>query len=617
MIFGTIIGMEDDNKSKTGRWQQVKDTFKTSSTLISLVWQTDRWLFLGVAVSMILPAFVPLANMYVYKLIIDSVVKIISGEISFNPANFYPLILARLLTYFLSDVINRTQTLMGQLLWAKVPVELSQKVLSKISSLDVHYFENDKFRDQLEKVRQAYDYRPQQLMDALFYCLQGVVEFLIALIALARLNPLLVGVIALVAIPEFVNQNAQSKFAWNIWDTQSPFRKRYNYLDRLLQGHREMKELRIFRLARGFLAEMRALYYKFYQDSKRVAQKTYTTSLIFNTISAAVYLGIEVYVVFLALAKRVSVGDIGFYSGMVSNFQSSVTGLLRNTNKVFENSLYLKSVFDILEVEPIVPMSSHPVVLNLRKPPVIEFKNVSFTYPDSDNKILNNFSLKINPGEKVAFVGENGAGKSTVIKLLARFYDVDHGEILINGVNIKNLDRDSWYQRLGVLFQEFNKYEDLVRDNIYYGDVSSKMSLEKVVAAATSAGAHPMIGKLEKGYDSMLGKMFKGGVDLSGGQWQKIALSRAFFRNAPILVLDEPTASIDAKAEAEIFSRVGKLAKNKTVIIISHRFSTVRNADRIFVIENGQITESGTHQQLMKIDGQYASLFKIQAKGYQ
>jgi ATP-binding cassette, subfamily B, bacterial len=242
---------------------------------------------------------------------------------------------------------------------------------------------------------------------------------------------------------------------------------------------------------------------------------------------------------------------------------------------------------------------------------------ISPIYPGASNKILNKFSITINPGDKIALVGENGAGKSTIIKLLARFYDVSAGEILLDGTNIKDVNLESWYRYLGVLMQDFNKYEDPVKDNIYFGKVNEHYSLQEIITASNLAGSHSMINKLDKGYEQMLGRMFEGGIELSGGQWQKIALARAFFRNAPVLVLDEPTASIDAKAESEIFSRVEKLSKDKTVIIISHRFSTVRNADKIYVIENGKISEEGTHEELLKLNGQYAMMFKLQAKGYQ
>jgi ATP-binding cassette subfamily B protein len=289
---------------------------------------------------------------------------------------------------------------------------------------------------------------------------------------------------------------------------------------------------------------------------------------------------------------------------MVSNFQTGLGGFFSNINAIFEQSLYVNSVFELMELEPKVKMPEHPIPLKIKAAPKIEFKNVSFKYPDTKNYILKNFSLSIESGEKVAFVGENGAGKSTMIKLLARFYDVDEGEILINGINIKDVDLSEWY-----------KYEASAKENINFGNIDLD-DTQKIIDASVSAGSHQMIQKFENQYEQMLGRLFDQGIEPSGGQWQKIALARAFFRNAPVLVLDEPTASIDAKAESEIFNRVERLSKDKTVIIISHRFSTVRNADKIYVIDGGKIIESGEHHQLMKLDGHYAELFNLQAKGY-
>lgn len=290
---------------------------------------------------------------------------------------------------------------------------------------------------------------------------------------------------------------------------------------------------------------------------------------------------------------------------------------MRNLNQVFDSSLYVNSIFEVIDSQPIVKEIESPIKTDSGKAPLIEFRNVKFSYPDTDNLILDDFSMVIKPGEKIALVGENGAGKSTIIKLLARFYDVLEGEILINGINIKNLSIDDWFKHIGVLFQDYNRYEDSVKENIYLGNVEKEVDLQEIMKASFSAGAHKMVEKFDKGYEQILGRMFEGGIELSGGQWQKVALARAFFRNAPILILDEPTASIDAKSEAEIFEKVENLSKDKTVIIISHRFSTVRNADKVYVIDKGRITEQGSHEQLMKTDGQYAAMFKLQAKGYQ
>lgn len=605
-----------DKEKASKKIDQVKQTVSVSWRMLKLVWKTDRLLFIGTTIAVLVPAVVPFLNAYIAKLVIDRVVEIVGGA-PFVPADFYPLLFFSIATYFLQDVAFRTQGFMERLLWTKVPIYLNQLVFEKLSTLDMQYFENDKFRNLIEKVRESIGHRPQNLVDNILFAAQSLLRLIIAFIALANLNWFFILLVSLVAIPEFINQTAQSKLSWGIWSDNSAFRKRFGYLNHLLFHHREVKEIKIFRLAKKFIDEAKSIQNKFYNDNKKLAQKSLYYGLIFNGLSTAVFIGIQIYVIFEALAKRVTVGDINFYGQVISNFQNGLGGLLRNLNGVFESNLYIQSIFDLLDSEPIVKPPQKPLKLNTQKALTIEFKNVTFTYPESKAKILNNFSLLINPGDKIAFVGENGAGKSTIIKLLVRFYDVNEGEILINGINIKDLDIDDLYQHIGVLFQDFNNYEDPVRDNIYFGDIHREENLDEIIKASISAGAHPMIQKLDKGYKQMLGKTFEGGIELSGGQWQKIALSRAFFRNAPVLVLDEPTAAIDAKAEAEIFGRVEKLSKDKTVIIISHRFSTVRNADKIYVIDNGKIVESGSHEQLMKEDGQYASLFKLQARGYQ
>ncbi|KKS11740.1 MAG: ABC transporter, ATP-binding/permease protein [Candidatus Daviesbacteria bacterium GW2011_GWB1_41_5] len=581
-----------------------------------MVFKFEPWLFSGTALFSIVPAIIPFVNFYIYKLIIDLVVASFSGQ-NIDFQRLYFLIGLRVATFFIQDASFRTQDFLHRLLWTKMPIYFNQMVFGKTSSLDIHYFENPKFRDLLEKVRDAAVWRPQQLVEFSFMWMQSLVQVLIAFGAIAKLNIFLVVLVAAVSIPEFLNQTQQSKLSWGVWGNHSPHRKKFWYLSGLLQNSWTIKELKIFRLAKVFLGEVKHLQEKFYSDMSKLAKQNFGFGLTFNALSTAVFVGVEVFVILEAIAKRITVGDINFYTGVVSNFQNGLGGLFRNMNGIFENSLYVKSLFELLDTEPIIKIAEHPKKIDYRKTPLIEIKNISFTYPDSKDKIFSDFSLTINPGEKIALVGENGVGKTTLIKLLARFYDVDSGEILINGINIKNLDLESWYNALGVLFQDFNKYEYPVKDNIAFGKIFDNVGLGKIKEAAKMAGADSMIKSFDEGYDQMLGKTFEKGKDLSGGQWQKIALARAFLRNAPVLILDEPTASLDAKAESEVFNRVEKLSRDKTVIIISHRFSTVRNADKIYVIEKGKIMESGNHQELMAKNGQYATLFKLQAKGYQ
>ncbi len=600
------------DKEKVSR---IKTTATISWRLFLLLWKIDKWLILGNMVAVSIPAVIPLIIGYIFKLLIDQVVLIISGQPQ-NTNLILLIVIAGFSTYVFQSLAFSAQDFLGRLLYTKVPVSLYNMILSKVSSLDMEYFEDSEFKSTLEKVRDSYTFRPLNMMDNLLFTFQGLIQMIASLLVLATLNIFLIFIVILVAIPEFINRAKQSELAWGIWDAHSPFRKKFWYVSWLLQERDVIKEMKLFQLPGWFLTELKNLHEKFYQDNKRLATKYLGVNTLFNLLEGFAFIGILLYIIFETLAKRLTVGDISYYTSAATNFQNAIGGLFRNVVKLFEGSLYIGSIFEVLDAEPKIKQIKNPIKLNLRKSPIIEFKNVTFSYPKVKKAILKDFNLTIKSGEKIALVGENGSGKTTIVKLLCRFYDVSSGEILINGKNIKELDLDIWYKTVGVLFQDFVKYEYSAKENIFFGKIYENINLKKIIEAAQSSGADSMIRKLEKGYEQMLGRTFEGGMELSVGQWQKIALARGFFRNAPILVLDEPTSSIDAKAESEIFNKVEKLSKDKTVIIISHRFSTVRNADKIYVIEKGKIVESGSHKELMGLNGQYSTLFNLQAKGY-
>ncbi len=607
----------DLSMEKDDRKQSIN--FKSSIIVVlrtmGLVWQVDKFLFILFMILVIVPGVVPFVNAYIYKLIIDYVVNSLSAS-TFNLDGLFFLFGLRFFTYFIQQLSFVFQTYVDNLLWTKFPITFNKLLFSKLASLDVQYFEDSQFKDLLSKVRESYNYRPQNLFNNMFYSLQSLVQVVIAIVAVLELNLWLIFPILLVTIPDFFLQMRESKIMWNIWGWSSIMRKRFFNISNMLQDGGQVKEIKIFGLGKWFVNSILGLQKQFYNENKKVANKYLFLDSGINLLSSVVFVGIEIYVISQALLKRITVGDIGFYTTIINNFQNGLGGFFRSINQVYDNSLYVVSVFDLFDLKPRLQQYPNAQRLELSTPPSIEFKNVTFRYKGSNRPVLHNFSLKIEPGEKIALVGENGAGKSTLIKLLVRFYDPDEGSVLINGINLKDLDTDDWHKTVGVLFQDFNRYEYTVKENIQFGNIDVPTDEQYLTEAVKSSGASEVIDSLERKYEQMLGKTFKEGIDLSTGQWQKIALARAFYRNAPILILDEPTASIDAKAEAEIFDRVEKLSRDKTVIIISHRFSTVRQADRILVLDDGQIIEQGSHEKLMKKKGLYSELFELQAKGY-
>lgn len=596
--------------------KEVQETFVISKRLMVLVWGFDKQIFITQLIAISIPTIIPFINAYIYALIIDLIVSNIGNLQGFNYQTLFTLLAFRFLTLLAQYIAVSVQSFAETIFWSKIPIKLYEMVLGKISSLDAEYLENAKFRDTLQKVKESYAWMPLNLTSNIFYTYQSVLQLSIAFFALASLNLYIAIGIILAAVPAFLNQLYYSKTLWGVWSEHSPFRKRFFYLSELMQDKNGLKEMKIFGTAKRFLSEITGIQEKLADENLRVGKNRLKASLVLNILGTFIYIAIETSIALLTVAGRITVGSLSYFTFVVWNFENGVSGLFNNLNRVFSQSLYVKDIFTILDTDSKIKMVDKPVIIPAGKPPRIEFKNVSFHYPDTTTDVLKNLSFVIEPGEKIAFVGENGVGKTTIIKLLARFYDVTDGEILINGTDIKNIDLASWYKMLGVIFQDFIKYEYTLGENIHFGKIYEKYNFGKIQKASSFAGVTQLAQNFKHGYDQMLGLTFDEGIDLSLGQWQKVALARTFLRDAPILVLDEPTASIDAAAEKEIFDKVDRLEKDKTVITISHRFSTVRNADKICVLKGGRIVETGNHKQLLRLGGIYAKLFNLQAERY-
>jgi ATP-binding cassette subfamily B protein len=492
-------------------------------------------------------------------------------------------------------------------------------ILEKANTLDLEFFENPEFYDKLRNAAEEANYKPVSMISQTFDLGRTIITLCSMLFLLLHLAWWLALVAVLEPIPSFI---ASTRYGWMGYQhmrRQSPERRQMYYFNRVMSVDDFNKEVKLFNLGDFFIRRYRDLAEKFYEENKGILIRRYLASFFWSGLTIAANSGIYLYVALQAVTRHITLGDLTLYTQSAIQTGQSFQGVLDGISSTYENNLFVNTLFEFLEYQPRIISPAEPYPIELAqgaKGLDIEFRNVSFTYPGKEQPALKNISFTIRAGEAIALVGRNGAGKTTLVKLLTRLYDPDEGEILIGGRNIKDYDLKELREQVGVIFQDFVNYYMSARENIGVGRITEVENIELVKSSARKSGANAVIERLDNGYNTMLGRWFDEGVQLSGGEWQKIALARAFMRDARILILDEPTSSLDAQAEYEVFSHFRALTSGKTAIFISHRFSTVRLADRIFVIENGTIIENGSHQQLMELDGRYAELFNLQAEAY-
>jgi ATP-binding cassette, subfamily B, bacterial len=539
-----------------------------------------------------------------------------SGQVIALP-DLYWIIIA----YLLASVVKLTLKSISDVKEANLQVKfegyLDLQVSKKLTELDPATFENPEFQNLLAQIGgvtgslQAHLMRFVGLINAVF-------KFVTAAIVVSVTFPLFAPIILIATIPIYI---AYDRFRISTWpfyvEKKSLLTRVTQYIKTLLSSDSTSKESIIFKTGDTLLSKIEKHQQNYYQDFDK-ANNPWTIKIL---LAKFIQFGAFIYTQYLNLSRvlsgTLSIGNFALIFQQSLNLTLGAEEILSMYSSMSARNKYIDKYFEFMNTPKFVTSPEKSLVIpQTPLPPVIEFKNVAFKYPGTKRSILRKFNLTINPGEKIALVGENGAGKTTIIKLLLRFYDVTEGEILINGVNIKEISLDGWHKLVGALFQDFIKYQFTFKENVYIGDLSKSNDEKLLREAISKSGASAYVSKLPDGINQVVGKMFEKGIDLSGGQWQKLALARAFFRDAPLLILDEPTSAIDAKAEYEIFQNVQKLQKDKTVIIISHRFSTVRNADRILVLHGGRVIEEGDHKKLMDKNGLYAELFELQARGY-
>lgn len=564
--------------------------------------------------SRILSAVIPLALLWIGKIIIDEVVVQIDAEVK-DLSRLWIFVAAEFGLAILSDLLSRGVSLTDALLGDQYSIDTSVKIIEKTAELNLDQLEDSEFYDKLERARRQTTGRVGLMSNILT---QG--EDLIVIISLLAgvvvFEPWLLILLVVSIVPTIINEIKFSGTSYSLARSWTQERRELDYLRYAGASDVTAKEVKLFGLS-GYLANrFKSLSDQYYLANKKLAKKRAGWGSVFNVIGTSAYYGAYLLIVYRTVLGVFSLGDLTFLSGSFNRLRSKLQGFFTRFTAITESALYLQDYFEFLDLK-----YEDTVVDGLPLPKEIKkgfsFKNVGFKYPKSDKWVVRNINFELRAGEKLAFVGENGAGKTTLIKLLLRFYEPTEGEILLEDIPVKQYDITQYQQYFGVIFQDFVKFELTLRENIAMGDIREIDNQFKLDAAAEKSLANQVIDDVPKGLDQQLGKRFKQGKDLSGGQWQKIAIARAYMKDAEVLILDEPTSALDARAETEAFDRFINLTKGKTAVIISHRFSTVRIADRIMVLKNGAVLEIGTHEELMKNDKLYAELFNLQAAGYQ
>ncbi len=591
--------------------------FRYSGKAVNLVWTTSHTLTIILAILTLVAGLLPAAVAYIGKLIVDAVVETRNLSLQDDLNTSFPLMYVGLEAVAVALLagsqrgLSIAQSLLRVLLGQRVNVLIIEKALT----LELRQFEDSEFYDKMTNARREASSRPLSLVNRTFGLVQNGLSLLTYGALLISFSAWAVAILILAAIPAFVAETRFAGQAFRLFRWRAPETRQQRYLETLVAREDFAKEVKLYQLGEMLLGRYRSLFHQLYGEDRDLTIKRGFWSYLLGLLSTATFYVAYAWIVVETVVGRISLGDMTMYLTVFRQGQTTFSSALTSIGGMYEDNLYLSNLYEFLEEQ--VPIRYGRAIKGTNPQDGIRFENVYFTYPGSTKPALKDISLHLKPGEKLAIVGENGSGKTTLIKLLTRLYTPESGRILLDGLNLEEWDLDLLRRRIGVIFQNFVRYQFTVGENIGVGDVE-KLEDEKAWEIAAEKGmAQPFIERLPDGFTTQLGRWFKSGQELSGGQWQKIALSRAFMRkNADIIVLDEPTSAIDSQAEYEIFDRFRNLTKDKMVFLISHRFSTVRMADKIVVIEQGELLETGTHEELLKANGRYATLFSLQAKGY-
>lgn len=606
---------EGKKKEKKKGLGQFLGVFRYSQEALRLVWATSQTLTFLLGALTLVAGLLPAGVAYVGKLIVDAVVKASrTGGAEAQWEAFLYIGLEVGLVIALAAV-QRGLSVCQSLLRAQLGYRVNVMILQKALKLELRQFEDSEFYDKMSRARREASSRPLSLVNRTFGLVQNGISLVTYGLLLFQFSGWAVLVLVLAALPSFLAETKFSGEAFRLFRWRVPETRQQNYLEMLMAREDFAKEVKLFGLGPLFLSRYKEIFEKLYGEDRSLTLRRGFWGLLLGLLSTLAFYGAYGWIAWATIVQKITLGEMTMYLLVFKQGQSAITSGLAAIGGMYEDNLYLSNLYEFLEEE--TPAAQGDVRVGTKPGDGVRFEDVTFIYPGTDVSALEHVSFHLQPGQKLALVGENGSGKTTLIKLLTRLYQPSQGRIILDGVDLQDWSLDELRKRVGVIFQDFVRYQFLVGENIGVGDVTRFEDEQAWEAAAQKGMAKPFIDKMKAGYQTQLGRWFQDGRELSIGQWQKIALSRAFMReDADLIVLDEPTAAMDAEAEAEIFARFRELTRDQMAILISHRFSTVRMADHIVVLHEGELVEQGSHKELMTQDGRYARLFSLQAAGY-
>jgi ATP-binding cassette, subfamily B, bacterial len=595
-------------------WQERLYALRNVPVVLRIVWESGGLVVAFNLIFRIFSSLLPMALLWVTKLIIDNIVHVASTHQPV-PQRLWYLVGIEFALAVLASVLSRTIDYLDALLADNYTRHVSIQVMKHAADLDLIAYEDPIFYDRLERARvQATD--RLGMIQSMGRLVQQVVITVSLSVSIVVFSPWLLLLLIAGVVPAFLGESHFAFLSYAKNFRQTPIRRQLDYL-RVLGGSKEAaKELKLFGLKDFLVGRFTRLSNQIYSEDVALARRRLVAGALLSIVGAAGYYGAYVLVIWRTVTGMLSIGTLTFLAGAILQASSNIQQIFSTLSSIADQALFLTDLIAFLEMEPTI--RSKPDALPAPRPirRGFEFRNVSFAYPGGGHLILNHFNFHLRPGERVALIGENGQGKTTIVKLLTRLYDPLEGQVLLDGIDLREYSLESLYREIGVIFQDFMRYEMRASENIAVGRIDQVENLPLIQLSAEKSLADEVIARLSHGYGQMLGRRFEGGVDLSGGEWQKVALARAYLREAQVLILDEPTAALDARSEYEVFQRFAELTRSKMALFISHRFSTVRMADRIVVIEDGRVAEDGKHDELTHLGGRYAEMFEMQAASY-